>query len=137
LHSGGFFFFFVTKNNELEELRNTLSLSLLPSHQSIRLGRGPADDDLVDGLFFIFASSRKGGKKENERKEVGQRSRGREREGWSSRPRPTETWNPKSEKTETLLKTYDEDQLDEEADESHDDEAERGLGGDLGELCCE
>ena len=44
---------------------------------------------------------------------------------------------PKIGKTETLFKTYDEDQLDEEADESHDDEAERGLGGDLGELCCE
>ena len=31
--------------------------------------------------------------------------------------------------------THDEDQLDEEADKAHDDEAERGLGGDLGELC--
>ena len=34
-----------------------------------------------------------------------------------------------------LSATHDEDQLDEEADKAHDDEAERGLGGDLGELC--
>lgn len=68
--------------------------------------------------FEVFEKGRK--------KKVGQ-PLAKEREVWSFRHEKTHS--------SSFPTTHDEDQLDEEADEAHDDEAERGLGRDLGELC--